>query len=173
MVGGDFTRDSPFTGGVRAFAGNTGKRDRDRRILGASALPRGRMTKDDDGRRPETGGILVGLVIMFVGLAMLIDRMGISSIHLSGRFWPFVLIALGCARLLTSSTAADGRRPSTWSGVWFIYLGLWFFINEFHVMGFWYTSSWPLLVVGVGIGMIWRAIENSARRPSQGVTEGR
>ena len=54
-----------------------------------------------------------------------------------------------------------------------IYLGLWFFINEFHIMGFWYTSSWPLLVVGVGIGMIWRAIESSARRTSEGIEEGR
>jgi hypothetical protein len=131
------------------------------------------MTNHDDARRPQNGAILVGLVIMFAGLAMLIDRTGISSIHLSGRFWPFVLIAFGCARLVTSSADADGRRPSTWSGVWFIYLGLWFFINEFQVMGFWYTSSWPLLVVGVGIGMIWRAIENSGRRAAQRIEEGR
>lgn len=131
------------------------------------------MTNQDDAHRPQTGGILVGLVIMFVGLAMLIDRTGILSVRLSGRFWPFVLIAFGCARLVTSSADADGRRPSTWSAVWMIYLGLWFFINEFHIMGFWYTSSWPLLVVGVGIGMIWRAIESSARRTSEGIEEGR
>lgn len=130
------------------------------------------MTNHDDARRPESGAILIGLVIMFVGLAMLIDRLGISSIHLSGRFWPFVLIAFGCARLLASASA-DGGRRSTWSGVWFIYLGLWFFINEFHVMGFWYTSSWPLLVVGVGIGMIWRAIESPGRRGDQRIEEGR
>lgn len=131
------------------------------------------MADHDPARRPEPGGILVGLVIMFAGVAMLIDRMGILRVHLSGRFWPFVLIAFGCARLLTSWAGADGRRPSSWSGVWFIYLGLWFVINEFHIMGFWYTSSWPLLVVGVGIGMIWRAIESSGRRRSEGIEEGR
>ena len=131
------------------------------------------MANQDDERRPESGAILVGLVIMFVGLSMLLDRSGLSSIHVSGRFWPFVLIAFGCARLLATSARAEGPRPSTWSGVWFIYLGLWFFINEFHVMGFWYTSSWPLLIVGVGVGMIWRAIETPGRRVRQRIEESR
>ncbi len=131
------------------------------------------MATTGETRRPETGAILVGLVIMFAGLSMLIDRIGTWNLHLAGRFWPFVLIAFGGARLLASSAGEDGRRPSTWSGVWFIYLGLWFFINEFHVMGFWYTSSWPLLIVGVGIGMIWRAIENPRRRVSEHIEDGR
>ena len=173
MLAGDLTRDSPFTGAATTFAGNTDQRFDYHRMLEPSATSRERMTEHDDARRPETGAILVGLVIMFVGLSMLIDRLGISSIHLSGRFWPFVLIAFGCARLLASSTDADDGRRSTWSGVWFIYLGLWFFINEFHVMGFWYPTSWPLLVVGAGIGMIWRAIEQPRGRRGPGIEEGR
>jgi cell wall-active antibiotic response 4TMS protein YvqF len=173
MVGGDFTRDSPFTGPATVFAGNKEERLEDHRILEASASARRRMTTHDDAHRPEAGAILVGLVIMFVGLSMLVDRTGIARIYLTGRFWPFVLIAFGCARLLASSPRAGRRRRSTWSGVWFIYLGLWFFINEFHVMGFWYTSSWPLLIVGAGIGMIWRAIEHPGRSVSDRIEESR
>ena len=124
------------------------------------------MSSQDESSRSERGPILVGLVIIFSGLAMLADRTSISGgLHLTGKFWPFVMIAFGLSRLL--APPRNGRPPSRWTGVWFIYLGLWFFLNEFRVLGFWYTTSWPLLIVGTGIGMIWRAIEGSDRRSCQ------
>jgi hypothetical protein len=129
------------------------------------------MSNPDDSPRPDRGPILVGLVIIFIGLTMLVDRTGISAIHLSGRFWPGVLIAFGVARLLAPSR--NGRPRSRWTGVWFVYLGLWFFVNEFHVLGLSYKTSWPLLIVGAGIGMIWRAIEGPDREVCQRIEGSR
>lgn len=125
--------------------------------------------QEEQSPRTDSGPILVGLIITFIGLALLADRAGISAIHLTGKLWPFVMIAFGLARLLAPPASRDGKRPSRWTGIWFIYLGLWFFVNEFRVFGLWYNTSWPLLIVGTGIGMIWRAIEGSERRPGQHV----
>jgi len=125
------------------------------------------MSNQEESPRTNSGAILVGLILTFVGLAMLVDRTGISGIHLSSKLWPLVLIAFGCARLLAPPEPRNGQPRSRWTGIWFVYLGLWFFINEFRVLGFWYTTSWPLLIVGAGIGMIWRALEGSDRRVSQ------
>jgi hypothetical protein len=162
---------SPFTGRPGAFAGKPGRQSARRRILNAMPTPDTDMIKKEEPHGTDGGPILIGLIIIFVGLAMLADRSGISAIHLSGKYWPAVLIAFGCARLLTPRVRPDGQRPSRWTGVWFIYLGLWFFVNEFHVFGFRYGSSWPLLIVGAGIGMIWRAIENPDRRECQRIEE--
>jgi hypothetical protein len=129
------------------------------------------MSNQDEPRRADSGAILVGLVMLFAGLAILGDRIGISGIHVSGRFWPLVLIAFGSARFLAPPRHRDGRAGSRWTGVWFIYLGLWFFVNEFHLLGFRYGTSWPLLIVGAGIGIIWRAIEGPDRQTCQRIEE--
>ena len=113
----------------------------------------------------------MGLILTFIGLAMLAERTGLSKIHLTGKFWPFVMIAFGVSRLLAPAPRRE-HPPSKWTGVWFIYLGLWFFVNEFRVLGLWYTTSWPLLIVGTGSGMIWRAIEGSERRSSHRIKGG-
>jgi hypothetical protein len=122
--------------------------------------------QEDASPQSDSGPILVGLILAFIGLALLADRTGFSAIHLTGKLWPFVMIAFGVSRLL-APRARNGKRPSRWTGIWFIYLGLWFFVNEFRVLGFWYNTSWPLLIVGTGIGMIWRAIEGSDREVCQ------
>jgi len=105
------------------------------------------------------GRVFAGLLIIAAGLVMLFDRIGISGFHLSGRYWPFLLVAFGLVRWLEPTLRSNGRRRSRWSGAWFIYLGFWGFVNEFHVLGLDYDTSWPLLVVGAGIGIIWRAVE--------------
>ena len=120
------------------------------------------MSNQEQTPRTDSGPILVGLILTFIGLALLADKTGLTTLRLTGKFWPFVLIAFGLSRLLAPAFRSE-HPPSRWGGVWFIYLGLWFFVNEFHVFGLWYTTSWPLLIVGAGIGMIWRAIEGSER----------
>lgn len=116
----------------------------------------------------HTGRVFAGLVIIAAGLVMLSDRIGISGIHLSGRYWPFLLVAFGLVRWLDPPRHRNGRRRSRWSGAWLVYIGLWGFVNEFHMLGFDYDTSWPLLIVGAGIGMIWRAFD-PGNQPCQGI----
>lgn len=115
---------------------------------------------EQDARR---GRVFAGLIIIAVGLVMLSDRIRISGIHLSGRYWPFLLVAFGLVRWLDRPIRENGRRRSRRAGAWFVYLGLWGFVNEFHVLGLDYDRSWPLLIVGAGIWMTWRAFDPGSR----------
>lgn len=115
---------------------------------------------DDSDRVPARRPVLIGLLIIAAGLVLLADRTGVTGIHLSGGFWPLVLTAFGLARLIAPPTERGGRPKSRRTGVWFVFLGCWFFVNEFHFYGFDYGTSWPLLTVGAGVVMVWRALEN-------------
>ncbi len=129
------------------------------------------MNHNEEAKGNHGGTVLVGLLVIAAGLAMLADRIGITGVHLSGRYWPLFLIAFGFVRLISPASHRNGRPRSRWTGAWFIYLGLWFFVNEFHVFGFDYGTSWPLLIVGAGIGIMWRAIENPGRRHGRQIEE--
>jgi len=122
------------------------------------------MDINDEPQGAHKGRVVAGLIIIAAGVAMLVDRIGISGIHLSGRYWPLLLMVFGFVRLIDPLTRPDGRRRSRWTGVWFIYLGVWGLVSEFHVLGLDYNTSWPLLIVGAGIGMIWRALEDPGNR---------
>jgi len=122
------------------------------------------MDNNDEPQGAHRGRVLAGLLIIAAGVMLLADRIGISGIHLSGRYWPLLLMAFGVVRLFDPAAGRRGGRRSRWTGAWFVYLGLWGFVNEFHVLGLDYGTSWPLLIVGAGIGMIWRAFEDPAHR---------
>lgn len=122
------------------------------------------MDNNDESQGAHRGRVVAGLLIIAAGVALLADRIGIPGLHLSGRYWPLLLMAFGFVRLFDRPAGRHGGRRSRWTGVWFIYLGLWGFVNEFHVLGLDYNTSWPMLIVGAGIGIIWRAFEDPGHR---------
>ena len=44
-------------------------------------------------------------------------------------------------------------------------------VNEFHVFGLWYDTSWPLLIVWAGVRIMLCATENAGRGPGQRIQE--
>lgn len=91
---------------------------------------------------------------------MLADRIGLGGLHLSGRYWPLIVVALGILRM--GAPSRHGRSSSTRTGAWLVYIGLWGLVSEFHMFGFDFRTSWPLLVVGAGVFIVWRAVESPA-----------
>lgn len=115
---------------------------------------------------PRGGRVFVGLVVMAVGVMLLMDRMGRYDFHLTTRLWPFVLILLGASRLLSGP-----RHRSRLTSLWLIWIGGWGLLTEFHVFGLDYDTSWPLLVVGVGLLIVGRSFEGPrvrGNRPQRG-----
>jgi hypothetical protein len=106
-----------------------------------------------DGRE---GGYQVawGLVFVVVGVALLGERMGFLGTESSGRIWPLIVIAVALAKLAQPTTTAP--RPHR-SGAGLLFIGLWGLANEMHLGGLDYRTSWPILVIGAGVSIVWQA----------------
>lgn len=128
------------------------------------AAPAAAETALTDDRESPAGSVVIGLVIMGLGVYLLLSRLDMIDFHLSARvIWPFIVIALGLARMVTPGYRR-GHERSRRSGAWLVWVGLWGLVSEFHVFGLDYGTSWPLLVVGVGLGIVWRAFEGQDGR---------
>ncbi len=109
-----------------------------------------------DERVGQPRHLMMGLVLIVVGIALMLDR--ITILDIDGRWWPFILLGLGAVKFIAvpaSGRGAGSRRP----GAWLMFIGLWGLVNEFHLLGLDYATSWPLMIVGVGVMIVWRAFE--------------
>ena len=77
--------------------------------------------------------------------------------------WPWVLVALGLARLSDRSTDANGCTRGRRSGAWLLLIGGWGLLNEYRIFGIHYGHSWPILVIGAGAMVVWRALDHPPR----------
>jgi hypothetical protein len=110
-------------------------------------------------RQPRSRGqngplIVAGVIVIAIGVSLLGRRM--PDWEVSGHLWPLILILIGIVKLTSDAPSRPGRRPRP-AGLWLVYLGLWGLLNEFHLFGFDYHSSWPLVVIGAGLMIMWRA----------------
>jgi hypothetical protein len=106
----------------------------------------------DNPRQPNLVGIVIGLIISALGVAILLDRMGIVAIfgmHVVN-FWPLLIICFGLLHLLKERP--DGRRE----GGWWVFLGVWLLLNDMGVLR--YRTSWPLFLVAIGVSIVWNAM---------------
>lgn len=123
-------------------------------------------TTDQKLEGPDRKRVLLGLVFILLGLSMMSYRLDVWEIHLSRHFWPVILVVLGLVKLIDPPLDKHQRR-SRRSGMWLIYVGAWGLISEFELFGFDYHTSWPLLIIGAGLNIVWRAFESSHRRERQ------
>jgi hypothetical protein len=115
------------------------------------------MNSNGNPRRVDGDQIFWGLLLMAAGAILLLGRFGIADFAwMMRRFWPLIVIIIGASKLF--------HRDTIWQGLWFIALGAWLQAVSLHLYGFTYGSSWPLLLVILGGGIIIRTIADSARR---------
>jgi hypothetical protein len=117
---------------------------------------------------PAPGGqnttqIVVGLIILGMGAVLLLDRY--SDVRHIRSWWPLIPILMGVVRVMNTHPQPGPRAGIRRSGVWFIMIGVWAFVSDSHLFGFTYGTSWPLLIIGTGVLMVWRALETGGRPP--------
>jgi hypothetical protein len=118
------------------------------------------VTNGQTGCNPDGGRVFTGILIILVGATLLMDRMDIGKVAISHHHWPLLLLALGAARILW-----PGRRRSRLSAAWLLYVGCWGLVNELHLFGLDYDTSWPLMIVGAGLATVWRALDPAPPQP--------
>ena len=97
---------------------------------------------------------MLGLVLIGLGLLFLLDNFGYIYINHIGRYWPgLFFIIIGLVKLSESdSTSHHG------SGLGWIFLGAWFLISMNGIWDLSFRDSWPILIVGWGVSILWRAL---------------
>jgi len=117
----------------------------------------------DRSGRSTISGIIIGALIVTVGVAVLLDNLGIVRFGDVWRFWPVLLIAYGASRLLES------RTPSgyVWGGI-MILIGTLFLLDNLHILTFdfnFFDLFWPLIIIGFGASLLLRTLDNKRTIP--------
>lgn len=98
-----------------------------------------------------------GLVLIAVGSIWYVE----GSLPIL-RLWPYVMLAIALAHLWHPEITSTGRR--SWAGAfWLLFIAVWAFLTVNHVYGLDYHNSWPLLMIGGGIWLVWHSLENPGR----------
>jgi predicted membrane protein len=108
------------------------------------------------GRR-GTSGLVWGALLFLVGVALLLDHMGIIYIDRLWRFWPLLLVCAGIPNVM--------RRENRFWGVALIAAGAILQLNELGIAHFRWNDIWPILLILGGLTLMWGALE-ARRHPS-------
>jgi len=106
----------------------------------------------DRERRHAYWQLGIGLFLVIVGILLLLDRFDIVVVGPVWHFWPLILVAIGLGRIADARDAREYRKAFFW-----LFFGGWFLVNELHVLSLNYHNSWPLLMIGWGISMLWKS----------------
>ncbi|HUP47477.1 MAG TPA: DUF5668 domain-containing protein, partial [Thermoanaerobaculia bacterium] len=99
-----------------------------------------------------------------LGVLFLLSRLEVADFgQLVRRYWPMIVVLVGLPKL--------AARDTVWSGLWLITVGIWLQMAHLKIFDLTYGSSWPLLLIALGAGMIVRAVVESLLRPREGVDE--
>ena len=96
-------------------------------------------------------GLIWGVIIVFVGVALLLDHMDILPFGAVYRFWPLLLVVFGLMNITTQS----GRG----FGILLIVGGVLLELNKFGVIHLSFADIWPLAIIAVGLLLIWGSLE--------------
>jgi hypothetical protein len=96
-------------------------------------------------------GLLWGGIIALIGVALLLDRMGISPFDRVYQFWPLLLVLFGLMNIFSQS----GR----FFGILLILAGGVLQLNKFGVLHLTFADLWPLALIAVGLLIIWGSLE--------------
>ena len=108
------------------------------------------MDSNESTTRYTAGRLVFGLFLLAIGGMLLAGNLGFDLPHGVWNYWPFLLLAMGGVKLLWPGNA-DERR----SGYWLVVVGLYGWINVWHLFGLDWGRSWPIFVIASGLGIVF------------------
>ncbi|HMD38110.1 MAG TPA: DUF5668 domain-containing protein [Candidatus Acidoferrum sp.] len=101
-------------------------------------------------------GFIWGLIVVFVGVALLLGNMNVLPFGVISRFWPLLIVVFG----LMNITTQNGRS----FGFICIAAGLLLQLNRFGLIHLTFAALWPLAIIAVGVMLIWGSLESRVMR---------
>jgi hypothetical protein len=99
-----------------------------------------------------------GIFLLIVGVILLFDNFGVLNVGSVWKFWPVIIIAIGLSKLLDAQFTREYQKAFS-----MLFIGSWLLISELHIFGLYYGNSWPILLIGIGIGMLWKSFYTEHR----------
>lgn len=103
------------------------------------------------------GGMVTGAILVLIGLAFLLDRLGYISIHYLWRFWPMLIVLAGIIN-------ASSRQRRVW-GVFLIAGGGLLQLNLLGITHFGWGDFWPMVLIALGLVVMWGSFQWRNKRP--------
>ncbi len=97
-------------------------------------------------------GMVWGLVLILVGLAFLLDQLGILS-NL-WRFWPMLVVLAGLLNFLSQRRA--------W-GILVILAGVILQLNQLGITHFGWATFWPMMLIALGVFIMWGSFQRGSK----------
>jgi len=105
-------------------------------------------------KKIDMGALTGGIVMITLGVLFLLSKLEIADLHdVIRRYWPVIIIIVGATKLFS--------RETIWGGLWLIAVGGCLQISHLRLFGLTYRSSWPLLLIVLGAGMVLRTFVDS------------
>lgn len=121
-------------------------------------------SRDGDVTRFDPGRVTAGAILLGLGVLLLLDRTPLLAGRATQLIPGFVLILIGAMQM---AGTRDCARRGPFRGFWPILVGAWLIVNAVHLWGLTYETSWPLLIVALGVLMVLREIFPGARRAAR------
>lgn len=113
--------------------------------------------------------LIWGLFLIALGAMLLAGNLGMEIPQGVWNYWPFLLIALGAAKMLFSDDL-DGRRGG--GGFWLVLVGLYGWICIWNVWGLSWHTAWPIFVIAGGLSILLKpAFRRRGRDRGEAATE--
>ncbi len=103
-----------------------------------------------DLRGRGRGGMVAGAILVLVGLAFLLDHLGIISIGNPFRFWPLLVVLVGVMNFIS--------RHRAW-GTFLMLAGVLLQLNELGIIHFGWATFWPMVLIALGLFVLWGSLE--------------
>ena len=103
-----------------------------------------------DLRGRGRGGMFVGAIVALVGLAFLLDNLGIIAIGKLWQFWPLAVVCVGGLNFAS--------RHRAW-GTFLILAGALLQLNQLGKIHFGWAQFWPLMLIALGLFIFWGSLE--------------
>jgi predicted membrane protein len=96
-------------------------------------------------------GFIWGLLIVLVGLALLLQHLGVIPFDPVARFWPLLLVVFGVMNLLT--------RSGRFFGFLLILAGAFLQLNKLGITHLSFADLWPVALIAIGLLLMWGSLE--------------